>query len=127
MAPTLLENNKTTKLERHNSYLRRVNHTKLLAASSKLLFRATLLIALVLVFFFTINYPTTFSDNAAPAAHTKRFLSSVFYGAGADWETALEKERSRAGDTARQRAGRRQPHNQPSVAGGLSRPRALRV
>ncbi|KAK4778928.1 hypothetical protein SAY86_006456 [Trapa natans] len=45
------------KLERYNSYIRRVNSTKLLNASSKLLFRATLLIALVLVFFFTLHHP----------------------------------------------------------------------
>ncbi|KAJ8447247.1 hypothetical protein Cgig2_030478 [Carnegiea gigantea] len=78
----------TTKLERYNSYLRRVNNTKLLAASSKLLFRATLLIALVLVFVFTINYPPIGGDGNflnAPM-HTPNFLSAAFYGSGASWE-----------------------------------------
>ncbi|KAI3697072.1 hypothetical protein L6452_29807 [Arctium lappa] len=34
---------KTTKLERYNTYIRKVNTTKILAASLKLLFRLTLL------------------------------------------------------------------------------------
>ncbi|THG03621.1 hypothetical protein TEA_023454 [Camellia sinensis var. sinensis] len=37
--------------------MRRVNNTKLLAVSSKLLFQVTLLVALVLVLFITLNYP----------------------------------------------------------------------
>ncbi|PON57227.1 Nucleotide sugar epimerase [Trema orientale] len=86
------DTSKTIKLERYNSYLRRVNSTKLLNASSKLLFRATLLIALVLILFFTINYPPL-SDHTH--GHTSRFhtrnnfLSSAFYGSGvggAAWE-----------------------------------------
>ncbi|XP_030547669.1 UDP-glucuronate 4-epimerase 6 [Rhodamnia argentea] len=71
---------KTAKLERYNSYIRRVNSTKLLNASSKLLFRATLLIALVLVLFFTLNYPTLSSDHLPLR---RSFLSSV---GGAAWE-----------------------------------------
>ncbi|XP_074278937.1 UDP-glucuronate 4-epimerase 6-like [Silene latifolia] len=79
--------NKTTKLERYNNYIRRVNNTKLLAASSKLLFRATLLVALVLVFFFTINYPATMLDDSENShVHKARFLSSSMYGEGAAWE-----------------------------------------
>ncbi|PQQ05557.1 UDP-glucuronate 4-epimerase 6 [Prunus yedoensis var. nudiflora] len=62
------DTSKTIKLERYNSYLRRVNSTKLLNASSKLLFRATLLVALVLIFFFTINYPPL-SDHMGGGAH----------------------------------------------------------
>ncbi|KAI3926094.1 hypothetical protein MKW98_028230 [Papaver atlanticum] len=89
MASSSLEDtSKTTKLERYNSYLRRVNHTKLLAASSKLLFRVTLLVALILIFFFTLNYPPlSSSDHHAPLHHTN-FLSSSFYtrGGGAAWE-----------------------------------------
>jgi len=78
----------TTKLERYNSYLRRVSSTKLLAASSKLLFRTTLLIALVLVFFFTINYPPIGADRNLlnTPMHNPHFLSAAFYGSGAAWE-----------------------------------------
>ncbi|KAK9289135.1 hypothetical protein L1049_017608 [Liquidambar formosana] len=90
------DTSKTTKLERYNSYLRRVNSTKLLNASSKLLFRATLLVALVLIFFFTLNYPPL-SDNINPHHHSpfhthQSFLSSAFSssssssGYGAAWE-----------------------------------------
>lgn len=77
----------TTKLERYNSYIRRVNNTKLLAASSKLLFRATLLVALLLVLFFTINYPPLPADSSQFHT-TKYFLSSALYGSGsgAAWE-----------------------------------------
>ncbi|XP_010673389.2 UDP-glucuronate 4-epimerase 6 [Beta vulgaris subsp. vulgaris] len=84
---------KSTKLERYNSYLRRVNNTKLLAASSKLLFRATLLVALLLVFFFTLNYPITGNDaqNNASIHTTSRFFSSGFYGSGAAWEKQVRQ------------------------------------
>lgn len=81
------------KLERYNSYIRKVHSTKLLNASSKFLFRVTLLIALVLILFFTINYPPL-SDNthSAPHHHHRHsFLStSLFSGSslvgGAAWE-----------------------------------------
>nr|XP_023916020.1 UDP-glucuronate 4-epimerase 6 [Quercus suber]POF06088.1 udp-glucuronate 4-epimerase 6 [Quercus suber] len=83
------DTSKTIKLERYNSYLRRVNSTKLLNASSKLLFRATLLIALALIFYFTLNYPPL-SDNPNHHIHYHNFLSSAFYGhrtnGGAAWE-----------------------------------------
>ncbi|KAK9725803.1 hypothetical protein RND81_05G170300 [Saponaria officinalis] len=90
------DTNKTTKLERYNSYLRRVNNTKLLAASSKLLFRATLLVALVLVFFFTINYPGggggAETQNGSGSLHTTtRFFTSSFYGSGTAWEKQVRK------------------------------------
>ncbi|WJX39398.1 UDP-glucuronate 4-epimerase 6 [Trifolium repens] len=79
------DTSKTIKLERYNSYIRKVNSTKLLNASSKLLFRATLLIALVLVFFFTFNYPPL-SDTTNHHFHThSHFLTSAFGGGGA-WE-----------------------------------------
>lgn len=78
------DTSKTGKLERYNNYLRRINTNKLLAASSKLLFRATLLVALILVFFFTINSPTL-SDHP-PHQIRHNLLSSTFYGAGAAWE-----------------------------------------
>ncbi|KAK6930676.1 NAD-dependent epimerase/dehydratase [Dillenia turbinata] len=82
------DTSKTLKLERYNSYLRRVDTTKLLAVSSKLLFRAALLVALALIFFFTLNYPPI-SNNShhTPTVHThQNFLSSAFYGSGAAWE-----------------------------------------
>lgn len=79
---------KTTKLERCNSYIRRVNTTKLLAASSKLLFRATIFAALLLVVFFTLNTYTPPSDHSAAAAENHlhhphhSLLSSTLYAAG---------------------------------------------
>ncbi|KAK1389809.1 UDP-glucuronate 4-epimerase 6 [Heracleum sosnowskyi] len=76
------DTSKTTKVERYNSYIRRVNTTKLLAASSKVLFRATLLVSIVLIFFFTINYhPLSNSSITSPHRHL-----SAFYGSGAAWE-----------------------------------------
>ena len=91
--PTSPDTSKTVKLERYNSYLRKLNSTKLLNASSKLLFRVTLLIALVLILFFTINYPPL-SDNPhhVPPHHQHHhsFLStSLFSGispGGSAWE-----------------------------------------
>ncbi|XP_059302976.1 UDP-glucuronate 4-epimerase 6 [Lycium ferocissimum] len=84
------DTSKTTKLERYNSYIRRVNSTKLIAASSKLLFRVTLLVALLLIFFFTINYPPLSPDNNTSHSNihttTHNLLSSAFYGGGASWE-----------------------------------------
>ncbi|XP_057754723.1 UDP-glucuronate 4-epimerase 6 [Arachis stenosperma] len=86
------DKSKTIKLERYNSYIRRVNSTKLLNASSKLLFRATILVALILVFLFTFNYPPL---NSSPSSnnnnnnHRHRLLSSAFGGGGvggASWE-----------------------------------------
>ncbi|PHU24687.1 UDP-glucuronate 4-epimerase 6 [Capsicum chinense] len=86
------DTSKTTKLERYNSYIRRVNSTKLIAASSKLLFRVTLLVALLLIFFFTINYPPLTPEknphNSMNNIHTTthNLLSSAIYGGGASWE-----------------------------------------
>ncbi|XVF29019.1 hypothetical protein REPUB_Repub15cG0083900 [Reevesia pubescens] len=92
--PTLPDTSKTVKLERYNSYLRKLHSTKLLNASSKLLFRVTLLIALVLILFFTINYPPL-SDNLNSHVpphhhHHHSFLSTSLFSAtstgGATWE-----------------------------------------
>ncbi|KAG5531396.1 hypothetical protein RHGRI_026126 [Rhododendron griersonianum] len=87
------DTSKNPKLERYNSYIRRVNSTKLLAASSKLLFRVTLLVALVLILFFTLNYPPISDQITNKDNHhhhhihtTQNFLSSAFYGSGAAWE-----------------------------------------
>ncbi|KAE8023682.1 hypothetical protein FH972_009354 [Carpinus fangiana] len=82
------DTSKTIKLERYNSYLLRVNSTKLLNASSKILFRATLLIALALIFYFTFNYPPL-SDNPHHVHAHHNFLSSALYGprsGGTAWE-----------------------------------------
>ncbi|KAK9157438.1 hypothetical protein Scep_004012 [Stephania cephalantha] len=81
---SLPDTSKTSKLERYNSYLHRVNHTNLLAASSKLLFCLTLLAALLLLFFFTLNPPTT-----SQSSHPHRFLSSSSLG-GAAWEKQVQ-------------------------------------
>ncbi|KAL6207049.1 hypothetical protein ACLB2K_024294 [Fragaria x ananassa] len=88
------DTSKTIKLERYNSYLRSVNSTKLINASSKLLFRVTLLVALVLIFFFTLNYPPLSSSddqNGSHRLHNTNFLSSAFYGGGVGG-TAWEKQ-----------------------------------
>ncbi|CAA3007367.1 UDP-glucuronate 4-epimerase 6-like [Olea europaea var. sylvestris] len=79
------DTSKTTKLERYNSYIRRVNSTKLLQASSKLLFRVTLLVALVLILLFTLNYPPI-SENPHHIHAKNHLFSSGFYGSGAAWE-----------------------------------------
>lgn len=89
--PPSPDTSKTLKLERYNSYIRRIHSTKLLNASSKLLFRVTLLIALVLILFFTINYPPL-SDNSGhhhPHAHPRSFLSTALFSSslgGGAWE-----------------------------------------
>ncbi|XWS09213.1 hypothetical protein CRYUN_Cryun40dG0066200 [Craigia yunnanensis] len=91
--PTPPDTSKTVKLERYNSYLRKLHSTKLLNASSKLLFRVTLLIALVLILFFTINYPPL-SDTVHHVPphhhHHHSFLSTSLFSAtsvgGAAWE-----------------------------------------
>ncbi|CAA6659878.1 unnamed protein product [Spirodela intermedia] len=79
------DTSKTVKLERYNSYLRRVNSTKLLAASSKLIFRSTLLAALILVLFLTVNYPplsSSHSSSGVPYASHRSLLSSSLYSGG---------------------------------------------
>lgn len=94
--PSPPDTSKTIKLERYNSYLRRLQLTKLLHFSSKLLFRATLLIALVLILVFTLNHPPL-SDNSnqgvggSGSIHRHSFLSrplfsSSFSVSGAAWE-----------------------------------------
>ncbi|KAL9662751.1 hypothetical protein QQ045_027585 [Rhodiola kirilowii] len=73
---SLSDTSKNIKLERYNSYIRKVNSTKLLNASSKLLFRATLLIALVLILFYTRNYPPVVDHPASP--HHQQLQFSIF-------------------------------------------------
>ena len=84
MAPSSLDTSKTTKLERYNSYIRRVNSAKIIAASSKLLFRATLLTALVLIFLFTLNYLPLSHTQSTYNSH-RSLLSSALYGTGGDF------------------------------------------
>ncbi|CAL0328040.1 unnamed protein product [Lupinus luteus] len=90
------DTSKTIKLERYNSYIRRVTSTKLLNASSKILFRTTLLIALILVFFFIFNYPPLSSPENNNNHHHRQlhtrtnFLSSAF-GGGAAWEKKVRQ------------------------------------
>lgn len=88
---------KNSKMERYNSYIRRVNSTKIIAASSKLLFRATLMVALVLIFFFTINYPPLADSSGgghrrALHATGHSLLSSTWYGGGGRAAAAWEKQ-----------------------------------
>ncbi|XP_077210038.1 UDP-glucuronate 4-epimerase 6-like [Tasmannia lanceolata] len=68
-----------TKLERYNSYLRRVNSTKLLAASSKFIFRATLLLSLLLLFLTLNIHPPTSLTHSHPTTFS-------FYSSGVTWE-----------------------------------------
>lgn len=99
------DTSKTIKLERYNSFLRRLHVTKMLHSSSKLFFRATILIALVLILFFTLNHPPL-SDNTGESGdnnsnnknnprnlftHQHSLLSSSFFSSsfstgGAEWE-----------------------------------------
>ncbi|KAK7359302.1 hypothetical protein VNO77_01256 [Canavalia gladiata] len=78
------DTSKTVKLERYNSYIRRVNNTRLLNASSKILFRATIIVVLIFIFIFTINNPPLFTTHHT---HTTNFLSSAFHGGA--WEKQL--------------------------------------
>ncbi|KAF3780046.1 hypothetical protein EJ110_NYTH40115 [Nymphaea thermarum] len=64
---------KGAKLERYNSYLHRINTTKLIAASSKLLFCASLLIALLLALFISLSLTTT-ASSPTDALHHHRLL-----------------------------------------------------
>ncbi|KAG4126126.1 hypothetical protein ERO13_D10G138400v2 [Gossypium hirsutum] len=90
--PTPPDTSKTLKLERYNNYLRKIHSTKLITASSKLLFRATLLIALILILFFTINYPPlSDTPHHVPPHHRLHhhsLLSTSLFsaGGGAAWE-----------------------------------------
>ncbi|KAI9196109.1 hypothetical protein LWI28_021080 [Acer negundo] len=94
------DTSKTIKLERYNSYIRRLQLTKFLHSSSKLLFRATILIALVLIIVFTLNHPPL-SDTSTTkpggvgsvggSIHHHSFLSTSIFSSsfsvgGGSWE-----------------------------------------
>ncbi|CAN6447738.1 unnamed protein product [Victoria cruziana] len=94
---------KGAKLERYNSYLRRINTTKMIAASSKLLFRASLLIALLLVLFITFSPTTTGSSPADALHHHRRSLSSS--SSSSSWGGPQWEKQVRASSTPRRPGG----------------------
>lgn len=76
------------RFDKCNSYLRRVNTTtRILSISSKLLFRTTFLIALILILYFTINYPPSLSTSP-PTIH-----SVLHYGSSSSssWEKQVRR------------------------------------
>ncbi|KAH0673357.1 hypothetical protein KY284_024444 [Solanum tuberosum] len=74
--------NKSTKLDRYNTYIRKVNSsTKFVAASSKLLYRITILISTLLICSFIINHFLFVSNNSNQ--HGRRLFS---FGGSAGWE-----------------------------------------
>ncbi|CAL5063529.1 unnamed protein product [Urochloa decumbens] len=101
---------KGMKLERYASggalLLRRATSAKLVSASSHLLFRATVLATLALVFLFTLHYPSLLSrsfhlsagahpsSSSAAASHRSLLMSSssssASYG-GAAWEKEIRR------------------------------------
>ncbi|XP_044500687.1 UDP-glucuronate 4-epimerase 6-like [Mangifera indica] len=85
------DTSKTVKLERYNSYVRRIYFTKLLHSSSKLLFPATIIIALLIILFFALNYPPL-SDNSPPHHHGHALLLSTSLFSSAGRGVSLEKQ-----------------------------------
>ncbi|XP_065017259.1 UDP-glucuronate 4-epimerase 6-like [Musa acuminata AAA Group] len=85
------DTSKTAKLERCNNYLRRVNSAKIISASSRLLFRASILATVALILLFTLHYPPLLllshysAAAAARSSHRSLLSSDVTYG-GAAWE-----------------------------------------
>ncbi|KAK7247078.1 hypothetical protein RIF29_41955 [Crotalaria pallida] len=70
------DTSKTIKLERYNSYLRRLNSNKLFKASSKILSRATVLVAVILILFFVLNG----GDSHNFHTHTNFLSSNILFG-----------------------------------------------
>ncbi|KAJ0972495.1 hypothetical protein J5N97_020454 [Dioscorea zingiberensis] len=85
------DTSKSSKLERYNSYLRRVSSAKLLAISSQLLFRATLLAALVLILLFTLNHPPLSSFQPSSHSHRSLLASPFSTPSGASWERQVRQ------------------------------------
>ncbi|KAG0485864.1 hypothetical protein HPP92_009727 [Vanilla planifolia] len=69
------DTSKTSKLERYNSYLRRLNSAKLISASSKLLFRFTLLATILLIVLLTLHYPVPFLSHSSHPSSSSSFTS----------------------------------------------------
>ncbi|THU61674.1 hypothetical protein C4D60_Mb07t25810 [Musa balbisiana] len=85
------DTSKTAKLERCNNYLRRVNSAKIISASSRLLFRASILATVALILLFTLHYPpllllSHYSAAAAARSSHRSLLSSDLTYGGAAWE-----------------------------------------
>lgn len=72
------DSSKTNKLERYNSYLRRLSSAKLLSASSKLLFRATLLATILLILLLILHYPFPLSTPSYSFSSPHRSLLTSF-------------------------------------------------
>ncbi|KAI0515600.1 hypothetical protein KFK09_008265 [Dendrobium nobile] len=72
------DTSKTNKLERYNSYLRRLSSAKLLSASSKLLFRATLLATILLILLLILHYPLPLSIHSPSFSSPHRSLLTSF-------------------------------------------------
>ncbi|KAK1259932.1 UDP-glucuronate 4-epimerase 6 [Acorus gramineus] len=98
------DTSKTTKLERYNSYLRRVNSSKLLSSSSKLLFRSLLLISLLLLLFFSLSHPSL--SDPTPSTHRRlSLLSSALYGPSTSTFTPTIERLIRQSSTPRRPSG----------------------
>ncbi|CAN6462741.1 unnamed protein product [Victoria cruziana] len=78
---------KGAKLDRYNSYLRRIGTTKMTASSSKLLCRTTLFIALLLLIFITFSPPTT-TSGSSQHRHRRSLTSSTTRG-GSAWKKQI--------------------------------------
>ncbi|WOL16133.1 UDP-glucuronate 4-epimerase 6-like [Canna indica] len=89
------DTSKSSKFERYNAYLvRRVTSARLLAASSHLLFRATILAAVFLIFLFLLHCPPLLHSSASRvrSSNHRSLLSSASasYG-GAAWEREVRR------------------------------------
>uniref|UniRef100_A0A1J3HP21 UDP-glucuronate 4-epimerase n=1 Tax=Noccaea caerulescens TaxID=107243 RepID=A0A1J3HP21_NOCCA len=106
------DTSKTVKLERYNSYLRKIHSTKVLNASSKVLFRATLLVALVLVLLFAINYPPLSDSRAAAAHHLHRrsFLSTGIFSSSSSSSSSSLTQGAAWEKRVRQSSTAKRPH-----------------
>ncbi|KAG6483161.1 UDP-glucuronate 4-epimerase 6-like [Zingiber officinale] len=105
---SLEDTSKSFRLERHGSYLlRRINSAKVVAASSHLLFRATILATVVLILLFTLHYPPLLLSGSSAvssaggagghsnhrslmASSSASAASAINYG-GAAWEREVRR------------------------------------
>ncbi|URE16123.1 UDP-glucuronate 4-epimerase [Musa troglodytarum] len=97
------DTSKAAKLERCNSYLRRVNSAKIISASSRLLFRACIVATVALILLFALHCPPllllSHYSAAARSSHRGLLSSDVTYG-GAAWEREVRRSA-----TPRRRSG----------------------